>query len=165
MTPFSYLLARHLVRRLPTRPHSTLELGARVVPQKWHYLGMPRGHRQLFGPAYTGADVVDGPGVTWLMTNETDLIDLRFNLVFSSSVIEHMATPISTLTAAHARLAPRGAAIHIAPSRWREHNNPDYWRVMPDGMWYLLEATGFETREISVGSFLNFTWGFATKKE
>ena len=104
------------------------------------------------GYNYTGADLVPGPNVDVLMPD----ITTRFDIVISGQTLEHCRNPF-TLMAEICGLA-KHIAIVIAPWYQPLHRYPiDCWRIMPDGMQCLIDATGKKC--IDVGMNHRDCWG------
>jgi SAM-dependent methyltransferase len=121
-------------------PGPVLELGALQVPGQEGYADL----RPLFpGRAYTGCDVVGGPGV--------DRIDdaaalgvpaASVGTVVAADSLEHMADPARAIAEMRRVLAPEGFCLLTAPFVFPIHHPPDYWRFTPEGLARLLAPFG-----------------------
>lgn len=101
--------------------------------------------RALFpGPkySYVGCDIVSGPNVDIVLNGEDDWQDIgQFDIVITSSTIEHVRD-IYKFVRNLASLAKPGGLVYVhAPALAGCHSYPvDCWRIMPDGMRFLLEV-------------------------
>lgn len=95
--------------------------------------------RPLFDGEYIGVDRESCPGVDRVMqAAELDFPDASFDTVVSTSQLEHDPTFWRTLPEVARVLRSGGTLILCTVSTgFPEHNNPDYWRFLPD-TWPLL---------------------------
>ena len=110
---------------------------------------------------YTGLDISPGPNVD-IVANIYNLKGLEnaYDLVISGQALEHLEFPLLAAQSIKNCIRPGGWAVLIAPAEWPVHRHPiDCWRILPDGMSFLLE--GF----INVETFLRGkdTVGFGQK--
>ncbi len=92
--------------------------------------------------SYVGCDIVPGPNVDIVFDDQDNWQDIgQFDVVFTSSTIEHVRD-IYKFVQNLASLAKPGGLIYIhGPALAGCHSYPvDCWRVMPDGMRFLLEG-------------------------
>ena len=107
----------------------TLELGSRDLNGSV---------RPMFDGEYVGVDLVKGPGVDLVMDGAAlDFPDSHFDLVVSTSHLEHDRTFWLTLREVARVLRPGGFFILTSVADFHIHNRPDYWRFLPD-TWPLL---------------------------
>ena len=129
---FRYL--RHLFERgVVTGP--VLEIGSRAWQGEEE--GNARAECRSAGVAWTGTDVVDGPGVDFVL----DILDVQavgqvrrqWQAVLLFNLLEHVYNPIQALENAMQLVEPSGVAVVVGPAVWQLHDYPkDYWRPMPD---------------------------------
>jgi SAM-dependent methyltransferase len=105
-------------------------------------------YRELF-PAprfkYTGLDLEAGKNVDVVATSAYDwLTDPEtFDIVISGQCLEHVLNTHSWMQEVSFHLKPGGICCIIAPWQWDEHKFPvDCWRILPDGMRFLLADIG-----------------------
>jgi SAM-dependent methyltransferase len=109
--------------------------------------------RDLFGSSkYVGVDHQEGPGVD-IVADAHDLDCLfrprAFDLVLCLEMLEHDPAPWLTMPQLGRVLRRRGTLLLTTRSTgFPEHNNPDYWRFMRDGMELLLGMTGCRTVDL-----------------
>lgn len=97
------------------------------------------------GWQYTGLDIAAGPNVDIVTLDpyHFPIADEAFDLVISGSTMEHVGA-IWRWIPELVRVLRRGGYLAIT-THWqeREHRYPvDCWRVLPDGMRYILEDSG-----------------------
>jgi len=103
--------------------------------------------RDLFGSRhYTGVDHEEGPGVDLVMSSHelTEMFDAgSFDLVLCLEMLEHDPNPWVTCRQIAAVTAPGGTLVLTtrAPG-FPEHNRPDLWRFMRDGIRAMLDGAG-----------------------
>ena len=90
--------------------------------------------RPLFNGPYTGIDHCEGPGVDAVMeANHLNFVDDTFDVVVSTSQLEHDPYFWETLPEVARVLRPGGYFILCTVSTgFGIHNEPDYWRFLPD---------------------------------
>lgn len=99
--------------------------------------------RDLFPEAeYIGIDLVEGSGVDIVMDSHYLEFDSeKFDGVISICTLPHDSQPFMTMNEIRRVLKPDGwLLINVASLHAPEHNNPDYWRFLPDGFRCLLEG-------------------------
>ena len=102
--------------------------------------------RDLFAGKYTGIDHEDADGVD-LVASSHDLAELfdpdSFDLVLCLEMLEHDPNPFVTVQQIAGVVKPGGTVILTARANgFPEHNRPDLWRFMKDGMRALVDAAG-----------------------
>lgn len=114
---------------------------------------------EIRGWKYTGLDIVEGNNVD-IVTQDPfhyPFEDNRFDVVLSGSTMEHV-TEIWQWVPELARVLKPGGLLAIH-THWSfpEHRFPiDCWRIMPDGMKYLLDMTGmFEGYKIEIANHMD----------
>lgn len=117
---------------------SVLDLGSRVY-------GNDVSYRDVLPSVeweYLGIDVEPGDNVHCVVepSGGWPFPDGHFDVVISGQCIEHTENPFALFQELGRVLKPGGLACIIAPWSWGIHPCPrDYWRILPDGMHYLLE--------------------------
>lgn len=89
------------------------------------------------GLAYSGQDIVAGPNVD-LVVPVCKLPKDSYELVISGQMLEHCDDLSRVANEMVTVCRPRGWCIWIAPNEWGEHHRPDRWRILRDGMSYLM---------------------------
>jgi SAM-dependent methyltransferase len=105
--------------------------------------------RLLFAGDYTGIDRKEGDGVDLVMDGHAlDFLDHQFDVVVSTSALEHDPEFWRTLAEVRRVLRPGGYFILTTVS-WGffEHDKPDYYRFMPDVYPLLMELAGCDVVE------------------
>lgn len=104
------------------------------------------GVRDLFGGPYTGIDIEDAPGVDIVISSHqlTGLFDTdSFELVLCLEMLEHDPNPWETLRQITEVTAPGGTVVlTVRANGFPEHNRPDLWRFMKDGIRNLVDVSG-----------------------
>lgn len=97
--------------------------------------------RRLFSGEYVGIDATKGKGVDEVMdAHALSYPDASFDTVVSTSMLEHDAAFWQTLPEVGRVLRKDGYLILTTVSlNFPVHNEPDYWRFLPD-TWPLLMA-------------------------
>lgn len=95
--------------------------------------------RALFpGREVIGVDIHPGIGVDLVAdVHELDRVvgPASAAIVYSGSVLEHVAAPWLVARACAAVLVPGGYALHHVPWAWPTHAAPnDFWRMSPEGL-------------------------------
>jgi len=94
-----------------------------------------------------GVDMLEGPGVDWVLDLEEDLPDGigTFSHVECMSVLEHSRRPW-LLAANLERLMEPGATVFVSvPFIWRIHAYPsDYWRLTPEALKSIFPGVAWE---------------------
>jgi SAM-dependent methyltransferase len=108
--------------------------------------GNYRNHVESRNWKYTGLDLVPGKNVDVVAFTpySYQFEDDTFDIVMSGSTMEHVKNLqlwVSELTRV---LKPNGMLAIITHTQWNYHPHPvDCWRIMPDGMRYLFDMTGY----------------------
>ena len=105
--------------------------------------------RDFFSGEYVGIDHVEGNGVDRVMNaNALEFEEGSFDVVVSTSMLEHDPAFWRTLPEVGRVLRPGGHFILTPVSTgFPIHNEPDYWRLTPQGLERLLRRAGFGTVE------------------
>lgn len=122
--------------RLPHGSLSVLDIGGRLQP-----------YRPLLGDrvrSYIGVD----PQVSRLISvgavaEALPFRDEQFDFVICTQVFEYLADPKLAVTEIKRVLRERGVLFLSAPSVFLRDNDKEYWRLLPEGLRYLLRD--FET--------------------
>ena len=91
--------------------------------------------------SYTGCDIVSGPNVDIVLDSPDNWQDIgQFDVVITSSTIEHNRD-VYKFVRNLASLAKPGGLVYVhCPFTFGCHGYPlDCWRIMPDGMRFLLD--------------------------
>jgi len=118
-----------------------LDVGSRIAATEKNK--HPRCNRPLFDKqnwVYKGADIVTGDNVDIILKAPYcwELQD-QYDVVVSSSVLEHVEDMFSWIKEIEKVLKPNGLCCIATVNEWPEHKHPvDCWRIFPDGMNYLL---------------------------
>lgn len=97
------------------------------------------------GWRYTGLDVAAGPNVDIVAPNpyRFPIDDSAYDIVISGSTMEHVQAIWLWVPELVRVLRPGGMLAIITHTNYPLHRFPvDCWRIMPDGMSYLFDATG-----------------------
>ncbi len=125
------------------------------------YEGIFKGH------SYVGVDIEPGPNVDVVAKSvyEYPFPDEDFDVVVSGQTIEHVENLIVWIQEVARLVKPGGFVCIIGPFNAPEHRHPiDCWRVLPDGMKFLLkDVAKLEMIEIRVNE--NDCVGEARKPE
>lgn len=100
--------------------------------------------RPLFTGEYVGIDHQHGPGVDEVMNGAAmSFPDASFDCVVSTSALEHDPAFWKTLAEVGRVLRPGGHFILTTVSlHFHIHNEPDYWRFLPNTWPLLMEMAG-----------------------
>jgi SAM-dependent methyltransferase len=140
---------KELVEKYSSFNKKTLDVGSYDVLSAKKKKGIGC-YRSMFEGEYCGLDIENGPNVDLVVSNKYNwnLKDESFDLVISGQCLEH--TEAFWLVAKEASRVCRkgGFVIHIVPWKWRIHKYPiDCWRILPDGMKFLLEWCELKVEE------------------
>ena len=125
-------------------------------------------YKDLCGPGiiYTGLDLVKGKNVDivapdiyhWPIPNDT------YDVVISGQCLEHVEDTQAWIKEVYRVCKPGGLTIIIAPWNCGEHRYPvDCWRILPDGMRFLLsKVVNFKIELIDRNNTID-TWGVGRK--
>lgn len=137
-----------LLRLIASAPEGpVLAIGVRATDE----LSLATQLEVLSGRKIVGLDIHPGVGVD-VVGDAHCLSELfpedHFAVVYSASLLEHVAAPWLVAAECARVLKPGGLAIHIAPWVWPTHAQPnDFWRFSPEGLRLLFsESLGFRTR-------------------
>jgi len=115
--------------------------------------------------AYTGFDLEPGRNVDAvgdIYTLQALAYAKAFDLVISGQLLEHLTFPLLAAQRMKAAVKTGGHIILVAPWEYGVHRHPiDCWRVLPDGMKFLLE--GFVNIEVGISK--KDCWGIARRPE
>ncbi|MBN2579619.1 MAG: class I SAM-dependent methyltransferase [Pirellulales bacterium] len=107
-------------------------------------------YRPLFeraGARYTGADFLDNPLADLAVDRDgrTGCPDGSYDVVVSTQVLEHVASPAGYLGECRRLLRGQGRLILSTHGYWRYHPDPvDYWRWTAEGLRKILGDAGFD---------------------
>jgi len=129
-----------------------LDVGCGVMPHRSMF--------EKFVAQYVGLDVpdtqYDAAGVD-LFGSATDIPagDESFDVVLSTSNLEHVEEPAAALREWARVLEPGGVAVVSVPLFWHLHDEPrDFYRYTKHGLEYLFQQAGFEIDRVEpVGTF------------
>lgn len=160
----SLWLMEHLLGKLPPRDGGrVLDCGSAIADS-----GLQTSYRELCQAknfTYTGFDLKPGRNVDAvgdIYTLSAFAYAKAFDLVISGQLLEHLTFPLLAVQRMKQAVGVGGHIILIAPWQYGEHRHPiDCWRVLPDGMRFLLE--GFT--DIDTGTCKNDCWGMACRPE
>jgi SAM-dependent methyltransferase len=107
--------------------------------------------------SYIGADIEAGPNVNVVLKSEYDWGLLAcFDVVISGQTLEHVKNPFKFVASMAKACKPDGLCFIIVPWMCVVHRHPvDCWRILPDGMIFMMEEAGFKTLEC--GMWNDFT--------
>lgn len=105
-------------------------------------------YRSLFGPSsYERADLQGGDNLDVEYGEDGQLpgqLNGRYDCVFSSQVLEHVAAPTDYLANCYRVLRPNGWLILSTHGTFEDHDCPaDYWRWTASGLVNVVERAGF----------------------
>lgn len=151
----SYALMGEMLDRIHGEGLRVLDVGAYDVNGTFRPLVEAKGWH------YTGLDHAAGPNVDIVADDPFayPLEDGAFDVVISGSTMEHVTEIWRWIPELARVLAPGGTlALHTHWS-FPEHRYPlDCWRIMPDGMQFLLDKTGaFGEYEIRIANEWDIT--------
>lgn len=139
MHPESMQQMTKILDRMRTKDINLLDVGSYDVNGSYRNMVERRGW------GYIGLDTRPGPNVdvVSVLPYNFPFEDGLFDIVISGSTMEHV-TDLWRWTPELARLVkPGGMVAIITHTSWQYHPSPlDCWRIMPDGMRALLDATG-----------------------
>ena len=127
------LMKEFVVKHLPNARQNVLDVGSYDVNGSY---------RPLFvGHQYAGLDIVPGPNVDLVATSlyVYPIEDHTYDAVISGQSIEHVQDMHAWIREIARVVKPGGLVCIIGPQLWEEHRYPvDCWRILPDGMRFLL---------------------------
>jgi len=125
-------------------PGQTLiDLGCGSIPYKEIY-------EPLVG-RYIGVDLPENPSADLHLnrSGRAPLDDASVDIVLSSQVLEHVASPRAYLDEAHRLLKPGGLLFLSTHGYWMYHPDPtDFWRWTREGLRKEIERAGFRIEHI-----------------
>lgn len=119
---------------------SVLDVGSHAVMGSYQPLV------DSLGWEYLGLDIMPGPGVDIVTEHpyEYPFDDGTFDIVISGSTMEHVQALWLWVPELYRILKDDGYLAICTVMSWGLHRNPlDCWRIMPDGMAFLLHRAGF----------------------
>lgn len=124
-----------------TNPRRILDFGCGGSP-----------YRNLFsGAQYYRADLPDTTGTDYVIQPDSTInaAEGQFDLVLSTQVLEHIATPGNYLRECFRLLAPGGQLFLTTHGFYEEHACPnDFHRWTADGLRHDVEAIGFQSQAV-----------------
>lgn len=130
----------------PTKKYDILDVGSYNINGSYKLLFS--GHSDW---EYKGLDIRTGPNVNLVAKTPYDwkLGKKKYDVIISGQCLEHTEAPWLWIKEMVKYLKKDGLVCIIAPWAWNIHNHPiDCWRVLPDGMRYLLgDWAGLEVLE------------------
>jgi len=102
---------------------------------------------------YVGADLKGQPPQVDLILSTpysySNIQDKSYDVVVSGQVLEHIEDMYAWILELKRILRTGGLICIIAPWSWEQHDSPDCWRILPDGMKFLLaKVAGFKLLEV-----------------
>jgi hypothetical protein len=92
---------------------------------------------------YIGADIVEGPNVDEVISAYNWDIGKKFDVIISGQCIEHVQDMKQWILDVSRHIKQNGIVYIVAPWAWKLHGKStglnDCWRIMPDGMSWLLK--------------------------
>lgn len=99
---------------------------------------------------YTGLDIVNGDNVD--VVPEDPYIypfpNNNFDIIISGQCMEHVPQIWSWMFELYRILKTDGKICVIAPSAGKQHTDLDLWRIMPQGMEFIMKWAGFEVEKV-----------------
>jgi SAM-dependent methyltransferase len=125
--------------------------------------GTYRGLIEGRGWEYVGLDIVPGKNVDVVTTEPYNypFEDEEFDVVISGSTMEHVRAPWLWMVELYRVLRAGGFLAICTVMAWGVHRHPvDCWRILPDGMEYLLGSAGFKDHDIRTmgDTILGLAW-------
>ncbi|MBC8111322.1 MAG: class I SAM-dependent methyltransferase [Verrucomicrobia bacterium] len=103
---------------------------------------------ESFGFQYYGADIARTENVDYIVRTDNtveDVTDASFDMILSSQVLEHVASPADYLQECNRLLPKNGVLLLSTHGHWIFHPDPnDYWRWTNEGLKKTVEAAGFK---------------------
>lgn len=97
-----------------------------------------------FGGEYVGLDIRSGPNVDQVVEENQHWKIEPADVVISGQCLEHVRRPWIWIRQVFEIVRPGGMVVIIAPWSHHIHDHPiDCWRILPVGMWELLNHGGF----------------------
>lgn len=99
---------------------------------------------------YTGIDITKGPNVDVVSEDpyRYPFNDSSFDIIISGQCMEHVPQMWSWMGEMYRLLKVEGSICIIAPSAGKQHTNLDLWRIMPQGMEFLMSWAGFKIKNV-----------------
>lgn len=130
-------------------------------------------YKYIFGSGYDyqGLDIIPGPNVD-IVTKDPykwPIKDNTYDIIISGQCLEHVEAPWLWIEEIYRVCKPEGLTIIIAPWASGEHKHPkDCWRILPDGMHYLLNQK-FKVLEVGKNkadkNYVGDCWGVGLKSK
>jgi SAM-dependent methyltransferase len=135
-------------------------------------MNMNGSYRSLFpaseGFHYRSLDISPGRGVDIVAEGPYSWVSVEsasVDVLVSGQCLEHVQDTHRWIWEAERVLKPGGWICVIAPWRWDEHRCPlDCWRVMPDGMHYLMEEVAGLCAHLTYKNTVGDCVGIAKKR-
>lgn len=127
------LMEEFTVKYLPNKGLKVLDIGAYDVNGNYKHL--------FAGHHYHGLDITAGPNVDIVAPNpyEYPIAADTYDVVISGQTVEHVQDMHAWIREITRVVKPGGLICIIGPQLWEEHRYPvDCWRILPDGMRFLL---------------------------
>jgi len=139
--------------RMMTDMLTSLELEKALVLDVGSYAGSGSFQPLIdeLGWEYLGLDLIPGPGVDIVSDHpyEYPFDDETFDVVISGSTMEHVQALWLWVPELYRVLKYGGHLAICTVMVWEIHRQPlDCWRILPDGMAYLLHRAGFHYFDI-----------------
>jgi SAM-dependent methyltransferase len=160
----SLVLMSRFLKMLPDTPLNILDVGSYDVNGSYKNL--------IKNPKwkYVGLDMSPGPNVDIVAPPETPfpIPDSSFDVVISGQCFEHCEAPWLLIKEVERVCKPGGMIAIIAPWNFPIHRYPvDCWRILPDGMTYLLtkwcKFSMIECGTAPINNVSGDCYGFARK--
>jgi SAM-dependent methyltransferase len=159
MHPSSLQIMTGLIQKYKINNCTVLDVGSQDVNGTY---------KNLFSPKviYTGVDIAAGKNVDIVSPDlyhwpiESD----KYDVVISGQCLEHVEDSQVWIREVYRVTKPGGLTIIIAPWNCGEHRYPvDCWRILPDGMRFLLnKVAAFSIIEVGRNDTID-TWGVGRK--
>lgn len=128
-----------------------LDIGSRKIKKHKTYFDLLNQHSDIVC-SYTGVDVIDGPNVDILVNPNIFLsmeLAQRYDVIISGQTLEHVDNHVMFMQSLISVANLESCLIClIAPGAGPEHCQPDYWRILPDGMRTLFSWANVKPLEI-----------------
>lgn len=145
MHPESSQLMTEALSGLEVESAVVLDVGSLDINGTYRPIVESRGWR------YVGLDLQSGRNVDVVTSHpyEYPFDDGAFDVVISGSTMEHVPALWLWMPELHRILKDGGWLAMCTVMVWGEHRHPvDCWRVLPDGMEFLLSWAGFQRPQI-----------------
>lgn len=137
MHELSYQLMEEALHRVSQPKALVLDVGSLNINGSFRGLVEGKGWR------YVGIDLVSGRNVDAVVDPyRYPFPRCTFDVVISGCTMEHVGRIWEWVPELARILKPGGLLAIVTHTNFYEHHSPDYWRLMPDGMWFLFDETG-----------------------